>query len=478
MKILIIGDNPQVTGGVCNYTRPLFLELEKNNVQVMYLYSSSRLKADYRLFGKTQIVNDKTWKNNNVFKIINSQNLDMNYDHLEYDTKSDKNDKVFERFIKTHNPDIMHINEMIGFSSNIINIAKKHNIKTIITVHEYWWLCPKRVMVDFNRKICIGPSNLDKCTHCITEVSKNYNSSKRKTSYMIRNQFGTAHKFLSDMKYKFKKQTIHNLENLNFGNDEIHYPIDSKLKQSLSNRLRENIHNLNQSDVIISVSNDVRNHLLAYGVDNNKIIVQHIGSTIADKSIHHKKNVQREKIIFGFIGGVSYYKGVHQIVDAYLQMPNEYKAKSELKIFGGFNSSYVESIKVNIIKNSIYAENINFYGRYVAQDIEKITNELDINILSSLCADTAPQTIFESFSSGLPIIAPNIGGFPDFIQDEYNGLLYDAGSVESLKEKLMLLIEEPARITFMGKNISKMKSIVENTQELISMYTETLSKLG
>lgn len=293
---------------------------------------------------------------------------------------------------------------------------------------------------------------------------------------MIRNQFGTMHKLLSNAKQKFKKQTIEQLENLNFGNDEVKYPIDSKLKQSLTNRLRENIHNLNQADVIIGVSNDVRGHLIMYGVNSNKIIVQHIGSAIANKSICHNKPVQHEKIIFGFIGGVSYYKGVHQIIDAYLQMPDKYKKKAEIKIFGGYSNGYVDSIRINIIKDSEYTKNISFYGRYTPQDIEKITNELDINILSSLCADTAPQTIFESFSSGLPIIAPNIGGFPDFIRDGYNGLLYSAGCVESLKEKLMQIIDDPSQILLMGKNISKMKTIAGNAQELILLYKEVLSR--
>ena len=40
MKVLLIGDNPAITGGVCNYTRPIFNHLSKD-LNIQYLYSSS-----------------------------------------------------------------------------------------------------------------------------------------------------------------------------------------------------------------------------------------------------------------------------------------------------------------------------------------------------------------------------------------------------------------------------------------------------
>jgi len=57
MKILIIGDNPSVTGGVCNYTRPLFEMLSRDN-DIVYLYSSSRVNPEYDFSFKTRIIKD------------------------------------------------------------------------------------------------------------------------------------------------------------------------------------------------------------------------------------------------------------------------------------------------------------------------------------------------------------------------------------------------------------------------------------
>jgi glycosyltransferase involved in cell wall biosynthesis len=280
---------------------------------------------------------------------------------------------------------------------------------------------------------------------------------------------------LSSIKHSLKpKKTINQLDNLSFSEEEVHYPPCSSLKQKLSDRLIANINSLNNCDLVIGVSQDVKKHLMRYGVAEEKILVQHIGSTIADTKIHHSKTVQKEKIIFGFIGGVSYYKGVHQLVDAFISMPENYKKKANLKIFGKYNDNYKESVEINIIQDKTYKDHIIFYGRYSPKNIKNITNEVDIAILPSLCADTAPQTIFESFSSELPIIAPAIGGFTDFIEHKKNGLIYEASNVESLKESLMYIIDNSELIDVMRSNIPKMKTISDNAKELINLYDKLL----
>ena len=201
----------------------------------------------------------------------------------------------------------------------------------------------------------------------------------------------------------------------------------------------------------------MKKHLVKYGIDKNKILVQHIGSTIAEQTIENTKEINEHDVVFGFIGGVGYYKGVHQMVEAYTKLPDSLKLKSRLSIYGKYNDSYLNSIKRDIIKSSLDKERIVFHGKFTPNNIPEITNKIDINILPSLCADTAPQTIFESYSNGLPIIAPIVGGFPDFIQDGVNGLLYEKASVEGILKCLQKVINNPSLILTFQANIPNVK---------------------
>lgn len=462
MRILIVGDNIDNIGGVCNYTRPLYNELSKSNNEVYYLYSSSNVNCEYDFTfrPKYKFVTPR------IIKIVNSENLTKNYDNLDIDITSDKNDDLFKKIISEIRPDVMHINEIIGFSSNIIDLALRENIKVFVTVHEYWWLCPHRVMVDFNGKICEGPVNLSKCSYCINSIKKNFNSDKIKFKYRLQ----AASPKLFNMIMHIKKKMVGNKQVVPCNNNiEKEIPLDYPIDIAVRNRLSKNIERLNSCNNIIAVSKDVENVLIKYGVKKDKIIVQHIGSTIAEKQIASDKVTNPEHIVFGYIGGVGYYKGIHVLAEAFSLLSAEEKAKVQIDVYGRGDNNYIDSIRKTYLNGSADT-NFCFRGAYYPQDIEAITKNIDIMVLPSLCADTAPQTIFESFSAGIPIIAPNIGGFPDFVIDKHNGLLFEPGSAVSLKEKIQYIIEHYEMIGQFRTRIPKLKKIKENADELIELY--------
>jgi len=462
MKILIIGDYPVFFGGVTNYTRPLAEELSKYH-DVYYLYSCTRTENfDFkrmRITKSVPIENSKV----NFFELINPPTRYPNYHNLDLDT-GNWLDEIFIKYLDEIKPDVIHIHEIFGFSSNLIVIAKSKGIKVFVTVHEYWWLCSHRVMIDFNKKICNGPEDISKCVHCVKRINFVPQS---KIKIIVRKRVKWLHKIY--MKF-LKRQKLNDLTvHLDYRNEIYKNNKATKLYNILENRLLKNISYLNKCDLIIAVSSDVKKILSAYGVNPKIILVQHIGSTIANKKIVHVKKVDSRRIVFGFIGGVTYYKGVHQLVEAFLLLPEELKEKSCVEIWGKYDDGYVGEI-TNKFEKSSYFKNIKFHGLFTPKDIQHISNQIDISVLPSLCADTAPQTIFESFSSGLPIIAPFIGGFPDFIINGKNGLTYEAGEVEKLSQCLKKIIEEPGLIDKLRINIPKLKVIDQNVLELLDIY--------
>lgn len=465
-RVLIIGDSPKFYGGVTNYTRPLAENLSKK-CDVYYLFNSTRTHNN-SFFKKTGIYsiyeNEYSFK---CFQLINGKSVYKNYNNLSNDY-SEWLDSIFIEFIDKINPNTIHINEFFGFSTNIFKYIKRRGIKLIVSVHEYWWLCPHRVMVDFNNKICAGPEDINKCTFCVSKVKSKNSAEKELFNQKIKFDFPDLFSFLHKLKNRKSPQL--DFENLNFGSFSYKEYSNIELNKSLNLRLKNLKDALNLCDLVIGVSSDVKSHLVKFGVDINKIMIQHIGSTIAEQNNLHTKKVNENDIVFGFIGGVGYYKGVHQMVEAFTKLPENLKRKSRLLIYGKYNDSYFNSINRDYINSELDEKRVKFFGKFTPKDLPEITNRLDINILPSLCADTAPQTIFESYSNGLPIIAPNVGGFPDFIKDGINGLIYEKASVEGLKLSMIKIIENPELINEFMTNIPKSKTMNENIEELINLY--------
>ena len=470
MRVLLICDYIDEIGGVANYTRPLFYEMTKTDVDVTYLYTSSQ-RHYYTFKRRPGIVR----VSDSMYEYVNCPILVGNYGRLQDDISCPEVEEELEQFLIHNRFDAVHIHSILGYPASIYKVIRAHTDKLLTTVHEYWWLCPYRVMVDFNNRICEGPQDLNKCSFCIAQRPKSRNKKEQIFVYKMKNDFPRITRLFVSIKSLLRKQKHVQTpleENLSFGDMAVPDKYDNERRQLLEARLKTSIDGLNLCDTVIAVSSDTKRILSKYGVDQDRILVQHIGSAIAEEIIEHTKPIDPNEISIGFIGGVGYYKGVHQLVDAFVRLPKDIKSKSVLNIFGGYSQGYYNAIQHQIIIDDEDRKRIVFHGRFSRAEIPGITNRIDFSVLPSLCADTAPQTIFESFNAGLPIIAPRVGGFSDFIVDGKNGLLYEAASVEDLSDKLRIVLQDPSLISEMRKHIVRTKTMKENVEELVSLYRQ------
>jgi glycosyltransferase involved in cell wall biosynthesis len=75
-----------------------------------------------------------------------------------------------------------------------------------------------------------------------------------------------------------------------------------------------------------------------------------------------------------------------------------------------------------------------------------------------------------------PVIASRIGGIPELINDRINGLLFEPGNVDDLKEKMQYVIDNPAIIEEFRKNIPRVKSIEDNAAEMEHIYSKLIAR--
>ena len=90
------------------------------------------------------------------------------------------------------------------------------------------------------------------------------------------------------------------------------------------------------------------------------------------------------------------------------------------------------------------------------------------------------MTNIESFINGKPVIASNIGGIPEIVEDNINGLLFEPGNIEELKNCILKYWNNPELSVQHGKN-GYQKAITQYTEdkyynELIKIYEEVLNE--
>lgn len=61
---------------------------------------------------------------------------------------------VTKDIIEWVKPDIAHIHCIQGIGVGIVDLCKQNHIKTIVTLHDAWWICPNQFMLDENNRFC------------------------------------------------------------------------------------------------------------------------------------------------------------------------------------------------------------------------------------------------------------------------------------------------------------------------------------
>jgi len=113
------------------------------------------------------------------------------------------------------------------------------------------------------------------------------------------------------------------------------------------------------------------------------------------------------------------------------------------------------------------------------RDVPEVMRGLDCFVLPSL-AEGISNTILEAMSSGLPVIATEVGGNPDLIEHARTGLLVPAGDAAALAQALQALAGDTVRARALGtaarQQVEREFSLAAMVGAYEAMYDELLAR--
>ncbi len=179
----------------------------------------------------------------------------------------------------------------------------------------------------------------------------------------------------------------------------------------------------------------------------------------------NKKNVIGNYYLY--VGRLSEEKGIITLLNAFSEN------KLPLKIAG------TGPLEQEVIKYGQVFTNIEFLGSVNNEDVSDLLTNAIALIFSSQWFETFGMVIIEAFSSGVPVIASDIGQLKITIKNKYNGLCFESGNKDDLKEKVAYyenLSTEDKQIYRVNafKCYQENYSPQKNAIELISIYNDLL----
>ena len=172
--------------------------------------------------------------------------------------------------------------------------------------------------------------------------------------------------------------------------------------------------------------------------------------------------IKKDKKYILYFGRISYYKGIDLLINAYQSVASQYPSLN-LVIAGKGSIDYVSSDDSNI-------DNIRFLNKYVP--IEELA-ELIKNSEFIVCPyreATQSGVLMTAFALNKPVLATNVGAFPEYVVDNVNGMLVDPNE-HAIKEGILkMLSKDHYKDLELKMNKYIPKRIVNNTNVFSELY--------
>lgn len=149
-----------------------------------------------------------------------------------------------------------------------------------------------------------------------------------------------------------------------------------------------------------------------------------------------------------FVGQLEKHKGIKLLIRAFKKL----NIPALLNIAGeGTERGYVEhEAKTN--------KPITDLGYVSVEQLIDCLQSADVLVVPSLCYENSPTVIYEALSAGVPVIASDIGGVGELVEDGVNGYLFEPGHVDDLVAKLLLMNEKKEEF---GRRGAEIKATIE-----------------
>jgi GT2 family glycosyltransferase/cytochrome c-type biogenesis protein CcmH/NrfG len=327
---------------------------------------------------------------------------------------------VFFKFLSSGDYAIVHFQHLAGLDSLLLPIiAKDNGKKVVVSLHDYFLLCPDYNLMFPNLKRC-GKARANgedpECIYCLGTKRRHNGSGKP----------AALKDYLHERKY-------------------------------LVNRIVE------LADILIAPSGFVK-----------EVFLQAFGDVIRDKllivphGIHTLPRSPRPKrgslFRIGFLGHASDRKGIFTL----LQAAELLKGKPiQFQIIGSIPESF---------KRVLSTLGVLQHGEYHRGDLPRILSKTDLVLIPSLCNETFCFTASEALMMRIPVLASNCGAISERIIDGETGFLVTPGDPIQLAEKIIELYENPYMLSCVERNLKHycVKGMAQNIEDYTGIYNHLI----
>lgn len=175
----------------------------------------------------------------------------------------------------------------------------------------------------------------------------------------------------------------------------------------------------------------------------NAIEDNHVAPDIDRAFVRKELGVAGDEFLIGVVGRLSHEKGQ----DQFIEVMRRTKANSKIKAVILGEGHALDNL-VNQVREAELQDNIQFIG--YQEETSQFFGAMDLCVLPSR-NEGLPNVVLEAQLAGVPVVAFDVGGVCEVIDDTNTGWLISAGNVEKMAERIAQLSADPTSLARVAK---------------------------
>ncbi|OWW22232.1 TIGR04063 family PEP-CTERM/XrtA system glycosyltransferase [Noviherbaspirillum denitrificans] len=241
---------------------------------------------------------------------------------------------------------------------------------------------------------------------------------------------------------------------------------------------------LREADAVTTICEGLRGDILERGIPAQKVTVIPNAVNIEDFQTDEQPDLALAeklgltgKVVLGFIGSFYAYEGLDILLSALPIMLARNPDIRVLLVGGGPQEKELKALATQLgVQDQVI-----FTGRVPHQEVQRYYNLIDVlaypRLRMRLTDLVTPLKPLEAMAQGRLMVASNVGGHHELIQDGKTGVLFEAGNPQALADKTLDLLAAAERWPVLRKAAREFVETERNWPRSVARYQDIYGRL-
>ncbi len=237
---------------------------------------------------------------------------------------------------------------------------------------------------------------------------------------------------------------------------------------------------LDHADLLISPSRTLRDVYAVHGVSRDRVAVVPHGLPPAVESEGIAPRPDGDRLVCGFLGLINEPKGADLLVRAFQDPALAAVARCEMWGVVDWFPDYVASL-VELgaggpaVASGSEEDTVALMGPYEPDQASAVLARFDLLVIPSIWLENAPLTILEAYRSGLPVVASDLGGMAESVEDGRSGWTFAVGDAGALGALLARLADDRDEVARCSAGVPAVRSMDDLAAEIEDLYGDLVA---